>query len=73
MRFCLAALIHHADWVQEFVGSRQDPQFCEGVLKHLTKIRLDTRYFAFAVFLNMPKTVKVRKVMTSRIVRVTDI
>ncbi len=42
-------------------------------LAYLTKIRLDTRYHAFGIFLQMPKAVKVRKATTSRIITQADI
>ena len=42
-------------------------------LSYLTKIRLDTRYLAFGIFLQMPKAVKVRKATTSRIITQADI
>ncbi|MGZ4920238.1 MAG: hypothetical protein ACXV6L_08540 [Halobacteriota archaeon] len=47
--------------------------FAKSFLKYLTKTRLDTRYAAFDVFLEMPKAVKTRKAITSRIVTKTDI
>jgi len=47
--------------------------FSKAFLKYLTKTRLDTRYIAFDIFLEMPKTVKVRKAVTSRIVIKADI
>ncbi|MGZ4924338.1 MAG: hypothetical protein ACXV5H_10365 [Halobacteriota archaeon] len=47
--------------------------FAKSFLKYLTKIRLDTRYSAFEVFLEMPKAVKIRKAITSRVVTRTDI
>jgi hypothetical protein len=42
--------------------------FAKSFLSYLTKIRLDTRYLAFGIFLEMPKAVKVRKATTSRII-----
>ena len=47
--------------------------FAKSFLSHLTKTRLDSRYVAFEVFLAMPKTVKVRKATTSRIITQADI
>ncbi len=47
--------------------------FAKAFLKYLAKMRLDTRYLAFAMFLEMPKTVKIRKAVTSRIVTRVDI
>jgi len=37
-------------------------------LKYLTKMRLDTRYIAFELFLEMPKLIKKRMAVTSRII-----
>lgn len=42
-------------------------------LAYLTKTRLDTRYQAFSIFLELPKAVKERKNITNRIVRTDDI
>ena len=47
--------------------------FAKSFLSYLTKIRLDTRYLAFGIFLQMPKAVKVRKATTSRIITQADI
>ncbi|MGZ4934619.1 MAG: hypothetical protein ACXV49_09015 [Halobacteriota archaeon] len=47
--------------------------FAKAFLVYLTKTRFDTRYHAFDVFLERPKTVKVRKAATSRIVTHADI
>jgi hypothetical protein len=47
--------------------------FAKAFLKYLTKIRLDTRYCAFELFLEMPKRIKKRMVVTSRIITQTDI
>ena len=47
--------------------------FAKSFLSYLTKIRLDTRYLAFGIFLEMPKAVKVRKATTSRIITQADI
>ncbi|MGZ4920271.1 MAG: hypothetical protein ACXV6L_08720 [Halobacteriota archaeon] len=47
--------------------------FAKAFLKYLTKTRLDTRYAVFEVFLEMPKTVKIRKAVTPRIVTQADI
>jgi hypothetical protein len=41
--------------------------FVKAFLKHLTKVRFDTRYHAFEVFLERPRTVKTRNNVTSRI------
>ena len=47
--------------------------FTKSFLKYLTKTRLDTRYYAFAVFLDRPRTIVERKNVTSRIVTRADI
>jgi integrase len=47
--------------------------FVKAFLKYLTKMRLDTRYLAFEVFLEMPKKVKTRKAVTSRIITQADV
>ncbi len=47
--------------------------FAKSFLSYLTKTKLDTRYLAFEVFLAMPKKVRVRKAVTSRIITRADI
>jgi hypothetical protein len=47
--------------------------FAKGFLKYLTKTRLDSRYYAFEIFLDRPKHLKVRKNVTSRIITKEDI
>lgn len=47
--------------------------FTKAFLKFLTKVRLDTRYHAFEVFLERPRTIKTRNNVTSRIVTKEDI
>jgi hypothetical protein len=47
--------------------------FTKSFLKYLSKLHLDTRYQNFALFLDMPKTRKDRKTVTSRIVTKEDI
>jgi len=47
--------------------------FAKAFLKFLTKVRLDTRYHAFEVFLDLPKMIKARNNVTSRIVTKEDI
>lgn len=42
--------------------------FASAFLKHLSIIRFDTSYHSYAAFLELPKTVKVRKGITGRIV-----
>ncbi len=47
--------------------------FAKGFLKYLTKTRLDSRYYAFDIFLDRPKNLKVRKNVTNRIITKEDI
>jgi len=47
--------------------------FATAFLKHLSKIKLNSNYLSFAVFLELPRTVRVRKAVTGRIVTKTDI
>jgi len=47
--------------------------FAKAFLKFLTKARLDTRYYAFEVFLERPRAIKERNNVTSRIVTKEDI
>jgi hypothetical protein len=46
--------------------------FAKAFLRYLTKMRLDTRYKEFDLFLEMPKTVKESKRITQRIVTIED-
>ncbi|MGZ7115657.1 MAG: hypothetical protein ACXVI0_11495 [Halobacteriota archaeon] len=48
-------------------------QFTAAFLKHLSKTTFDPQFQAYTVFLERPKTVKVRKAITSRIVTIEDI
>jgi hypothetical protein len=47
--------------------------FAKSFLKYLSKLHLDTRYQNFSLFLEMPKTRRDRKTVTSRIVTREDI
>jgi len=47
--------------------------FAKAFLKFLTKARLDTRYYAFEIFLERPRAVKARNNVTSRIITKADI
>ncbi|MGZ4937055.1 MAG: hypothetical protein ACXV4C_10985 [Halobacteriota archaeon] len=47
--------------------------FTKGFLKYLTKTTFDTRYLAFELFLAMPKVLKTRKHVTSRIIIKEDV
>ncbi len=47
--------------------------FAKAFLRYLTKTRLDTRYQAFTIFLELPRAVKERKNVTNRIITKDDI
>ncbi len=47
--------------------------FAKGLLKYLTKTTFDTRFQSFELFLAMPKVLKTRKHVTSRIVTTEDV
>ncbi len=47
--------------------------FATSFLKYLTKTRLDTRYHAFEIFLERPKTITERRHVTSRIITKADV
>ena len=53
--------------------SRKMLSFAKAFLKYLTKMRLDSRYCAFELFLEMPKLIKKRMAVTSRIITKADI
>lgn len=46
----------------------KDLGFAKAFLKCLTKTRLDTRYYAFELFLERPRAIKERKDVTNRII-----
>jgi hypothetical protein len=54
-------------------SKRKMLSFAKAFLRYLTKMRLDTRYKEFDLFLEMPKTVKESKSITQRIVTIEDI
>jgi integrase len=56
-----------------FYAKRKVLNFTKGFLKFLTKTTFDTRYLAFELFLEMPKALKTRKHVTSRIVTKEDV
>jgi len=47
--------------------------FAKAFLRFLTKLRLDSRYIAFELFLEMPKLIKKRMAVTERIISYTDV
>ncbi len=54
-------------------SQRKVLNFAKGLLKYLTKTKFDTRFLAFELFLEMPKVLKTRKHVTSRIVTKEDV
>jgi hypothetical protein len=71
----------HMDSLRQFILNKYQSEdskskilaFAKAFLKYLTKIKLDTRYHAFEIFLEMPKALKERKRVTSRIITKEDI
>ncbi|MGZ4911374.1 MAG: hypothetical protein ACXV5G_11750 [Halobacteriota archaeon] len=59
-------------YVSEY-SRRKILNFTKGFLKYLTKTTFDTRYLAFELFLAMPKVLKTRKHITSRIITKEDV
>jgi len=47
--------------------------FAKCFLKYLTKTKLDSRYYAFDIFLDRPKNLEVRKNVTNRIITKEDV
>ncbi len=54
-------------------AKRKVLNFTKGFLKYLTNTTFDTRFLAFELFLKMPKVLKIRKHVTSRIVTKEDV
>ena len=46
---------------------------CRAFLTYLAKTKLDARYESFRLFLELPKAVKTRKLVTGRIVTIEDV
>jgi hypothetical protein len=59
---------YQSDWSRSKILA-----FAKAFLKYLTKTRLDTRYQAFSIFLELPRTLKTQKSVTDRIVTKEDI
>jgi hypothetical protein len=57
----------------DLYAQRKVLNFSKAFLKHLAKTRFDPRYAAFDLFLELPKSPKTRKRVTSRIVMKTDV
>jgi hypothetical protein len=57
----------------DLYAQRKVLNFSKAFLKHLTKTRFDPRYAAFDLFLELPKSPKTRKRVTSRIVTKPDV
>jgi hypothetical protein len=51
----------------------KDLGFAKAFLKYLAKIHLDTRYYAFELFRERPRSIRERKSVTSRIITKADI
>ncbi len=47
--------------------------FAKSFLEHLAKLRMDTRYLNFSIFLDMPKSIKEKKRTTDRVVTEKDV
>jgi len=71
------SLIAFRDYVADTWPARESHrkllQFAAAFLKHLSKTTFDPQFQAYTVFLERPKTVKVRKAITSRIVTIEDV
>jgi hypothetical protein len=52
---------------------RKVPNFAKAFLRYLSKTRFDSRYQVFDLFLELPKALKERKLVTTRIVTKADI
>ncbi|MGB9371499.1 MAG: hypothetical protein WCB79_06205 [Halobacteriota archaeon] len=57
----------------DLYAQRKVLNFSKAFLKHLATTRFDPRYAAFDLFLELPKSPKTRKRVTSRIVMKTDV
>ena len=71
----------HMDSLRQFILNKyysEDSKskilaFAKALLKYLSKLKLDSRYHAFEIFLEKPKPLKERKRVTSRIITREDI
>ena len=59
---------YRSDWSKDKAFA-----FAKSFFQYLTKTHLDSRYVAFNIFLERPKALKERKLMTSRIITKQDI
>ncbi|MGZ4894527.1 MAG: hypothetical protein ACXVIT_10865 [Halobacteriota archaeon] len=64
---------HLAERYNDFYARRKVLNFARAFIKYLAKSRFDARYQSFELFLEMPKGLKTRKHVTSRIVTQDDI
>lgn len=64
---------HLAARYTDIYAPRKVINFASAFLKYLAKTHFDTRYQAFELFLQMPKGLKARKHVTSRIVTKADV
>ena len=70
---CDALRQHIATRYNDAYAPRKVLNFATAFLKYLAKMHFDTRYKAFELFLELPKGLKVRKHVTSRIVTEEDV
>ena len=70
---CDALRAHLSERYTDIYAPRKVMNFATAFLKYLSKTHFDTRYQAFDLFLEMPKGLKVRKHVTSRIVTQADV
>ena len=70
---CDALRTHLSERYTDVYAPRKVMNFATAFLKYLSKTHFDTRYQAFDLFLEMPKGLKARKHVTSRIVTQADV
>ncbi|MGA9079851.1 MAG: hypothetical protein WB581_06445 [Halobacteriota archaeon] len=70
---CDALRAHLSEQYTDIYAPRKVMNFTTAFLKYLAKTHFDTRYQAFDLFLEMPKGLKARKHVTSRIVTKEDV
>jgi len=70
---CDALRAHLSARYTDIWAPRKVMNFATAFRKYLAKMHFDTRYQAFELFLEMPKGLKVRKHVTSRIVTQADV
>ena len=70
---CDALRVHLSDRYTDYWAPRKVMNFATAFLKYLAKTHFDSRYQAFDLFLEMPKGLKTRKHVTSRIITKEDV